>query len=283
MQASSASWHGSLQLEFDYRSPKTLLSHSQVQAPLKVQRSFYPEGEAVCHTVMLHTAGGIVGGDRLSLGIALSPQAQVLLTTAAATKVYRSGGEIARQATHLHVAAGACLEWVPQETIVFEGAKFHQSLRVDLEESATWLGWEITRLGRSARGEKFTAGLWRSHTEVWQGDRLVWVDPQRVVGGSEMMESPHGLGGCSVIGSLAFVGCPIAADLLDKIRDSLATPPPLAASPLPAQIAATRLNPGLLCRYRGHSTLEARRWFVQVWELLRQDYRDRAVCLPRVW
>ena len=253
-----------------------------MQAPLKVQRSFYPEGDAVCHTVMLHTAGGIVGGDRLSVDIVLHPQAQVLLTTAAATKVYRSQGKTARQTTHLRVAAGACLEWLPQEAIVFDGAKFHQSLRVDLAEAATWLGWEITRLGRSARGERFTSGLWRSHTEVWQGDRLIWVDPQRVVGGSEMLESPHGLGGCPVIGSLAFVGQPIAADRLDQIRELLTTPPLCATALLPAQIAVTRLTTGLLCRYRGHSTLEARRWFVQIWALLRQD-GDRAICLPRVW
>jgi urease accessory protein len=287
LPAPSSSWHGQLQLEFTHQSPKTLLSHSQIQAPLKVQRPFYPEGDRVCHTVMLHTAGGIVGGDRLSFDITLHPQSQALLTTAAATKIYRSSGKTARQMIHLKVATGACLEWLPQEAIVFDGANFQQSLRVDLAEAASWLGWEITRLGRSARGERFNTGLWRSHTEVWQGDRLVWVDPQRIVGGSEMLESPHGLGGCPVMGSLAFVGQPIAAELLDPIRDLLATPPRCATVPLtvplPAQIAVTRLMTGLLCRYRGHSTLEARRWFIQIWELLRQTYCDRAVCLPRVW
>ncbi|MBD3884385.1 urease accessory protein UreD [Phormidium tenue FACHB-886] len=279
-----SSWQGQLSLDFTHQPPKTLLSRSQVQAPLKVQRPFYPEGESVCHTVMLHTAGGIVGGDRLSLDITLHPHAQALLTTATAAKIYRSNGPVAQQTTHLKVASGACLEWLPQETIVFDGAQYRQTLRVELAAEATWLGWEITRMGRTARGEQFTSGTWRSHTEVWQSDQLIWVDPQRIVGGSAMLQSPHGLGGCPVIGSFVFVGRSLCIDLLEKIR-TLLVASPLEASPppLPAQIAVTRLPAGLLCRYRGHSTLEARRWFIQIWQLLRLEYCERAACLPRVW
>ncbi|HEY9662107.1 MAG TPA: urease accessory protein UreD, partial [Allocoleopsis sp.] len=176
----ASSWHGQLQLEFDRQHHKTLVSHSYAQAPLKVQRPFYPEGDAICHSVMLHTAGGIVGGDRLSIQVKAHPNAQTLLTTAAATKVYRTNGREAQQQIQIAGAAGSCVEWLPQETIVFDGAVYRQDLRVDLAPDAVWLGWDITRLGRSARGEKFASGDWRSKTEVWQGDRLVWVDPQRI-------------------------------------------------------------------------------------------------------
>jgi urease accessory protein len=270
------SWQGCLGLTFEPRPDKTILSQSQVQAPLKIQRPFYPEGE-VCHGVMLHTAGGIVGGDCLTISARLQPQAQVLLTTAAATKVYRSNGLEAQQQTHLKLAAGACLEWLPQETILFNGAQFRQRLRVDLASDATWLGWEITRLGRSARGETFETGTWRSQIEVWQEQRLVWVDPQWIEGGGEMLTSLHGLAGAVVVGSFALIGATTVATAtcsqsIEQARELLASP----------RFSVTQLQTGLLCRYRGHSTAEARRGFTAVWQTLRPLW-GRGRCIPRVW
>jgi urease accessory protein len=225
---------------------------------------------------VLHTAGGVVGGDRLSSTVCLKPQAQALITTAAATKVYRSNGAESKQSTHIRVATGACLEWLPQEAIVFDGAIHRQNLQVELEANATWLGWDITRLGRSARGERFLSGEWRSHTEIWQQGRLLWVDPQRLAGGSEMLQSLHGLAGCSVVASLSFIGEPVSSEVVAKARE-------LFAPSASAQAGATRLVTGLLCRYRGHSTAEAKHWFIQVWHLLRAELMERAACVPRVW
>ncbi|MBW4661605.1 MAG: urease accessory protein UreD [Drouetiella hepatica Uher 2000/2452] len=249
-----------------------------MQAPLKVQRPFYPEGREVCHTVMLHTAGGMVGGDRLSLNIRLHPQALALVTTASAAKVYRSSGATAQQTTQIHLAAGSSLEWFPQETIVFDGAIYRQDLRVELEANAIWTGWEITRLGRTARGEKFSTGEWRSRTEVWQQGRLLWIDPQYLTGGGEMLDSSHGLAGYPVIGSFAFIGQIVDPELVTKAR-SLFPSSPSSNS----QAGATRLMSGLLCRYRGNSTTEVRHWFTQVWHLLRPVYAGRSGCVPRVW
>lgn len=287
MSSPSRVWSGQLELEFTRRQAKTWLSRSRVQAPLKVQRPFYPEGEAICHSVMLHTAGGIVGGDELAVNLLVHPEAQALVTTAAATKVYRSNGATAQQTVHIDVAAGACLEWLPQETIVFNGALYRQRLQVNLAANARWLGWEVTRLGRSARGEQFQTGLWRSHIEVWQAGQLLWVDPQRVQGGSEMMHSPHGLAGCPVVGSLACLGQPISPELVEKARQ-LWQPGADATinATINATVGVTRLQSGLLCRYRGTSTAAARHWFIQVWQLLRQDSLGstrRSACLPRVW
>ncbi len=275
-------WQGRLTLEFEPRPDRTILSQSQVQAPLKVQRPFYPEGQ-VCHSVMLHTAGGIVGGDRLNISVQLQPQAQVLLTTAAATKVYRSNGLEAQQTTHLKLAAGACLEWLPQETILFNGARLRQQLRVDLAADATWLGWEITRLGRSARGEKFETGTWQTHTEVWQGQRLVWVDPQWIEGGGEMLTSLHGLAGLVVVGSFALIGPDLTDPTISRGQtissQSLQTARDILVSP---SFSVTQLQTGLLCRYRGNSTAEARRGFTAVWQTLRPIW-GRGRCIPRVW
>lgn len=261
---------------------------------------------------MLHTAGGMVGGDRLSLTANLLPQAQALVTTASAAKVYRSNGTPIHQTTQLKLSESTSLEWLPQETIIFDGALYRQDLRVDLAPGAVWLGWDITRLGRSARGERFLSGLWQSHIEVWQGDRLLWLDPQQIVGGSEMLQSLHGLAGCPVIGSLAFVGQTVSQELVEQARllwtkgkgqraEGRGQKVNIAAEPLSqapnldlnlesqeltalySEVGVSRLMSGLLCRYRGHSSTEARRWFVQVWHLVRRECLQRSECIPRVW
>ncbi|MGC1392656.1 MAG: urease accessory protein UreD, partial [Coleofasciculaceae cyanobacterium] len=198
-------------------------------------------------------------------------------TTAAATKVYRSNGKLARQLIQIKVETGACLEWLPQETIIFNGAQYRQDLRVELALGASWLGWEITRLGRSARGEKFEKGEWRSHTEVWQQGRPLWIDRQWLPATPTILDSPHGLAGQPVVATLAWVGQPISPDIIEKARMLM------PATTQPGEAGVTELQSGLLCRYRGNSTTEARNWFTDVWQLLRLSLLGRNITKPRVW
>lgn len=274
-----SSWHGNLDIVYALRNGKTQPIRDRVQAPLKVQRPFYPEGD-ICHTAILHTAGGIVGGDRLSINLQLQPRSQALVTTTAASKVYRSNGLPARQTVEIQIDEGACLEWLPQETIVFNGANYRQDLRVELAPGASWLGWEITRFGRSARGERFLQGEWRSHTEVWQQGQPLWIDRQWLPGEETILNSPHGLAGHSIVATLAWVGCEVSPELVKKCRDvtyKVSTTLPIT------NYGVTRLPHGLLCRYRGSSSIEVRNWFTSVWQLLRLSLLDRSSCLPRVW
>lgn len=306
----STNWHGNLNLVFALADDKTVLSQNQVQAPLKVLRPFYPEGSDVCHSVILHTAGGVVGGDRLDLDFHLEPQAKALITTGSAGKIYRSNGLQAKQNIQIQVDADACLEFLPQETIVFDGAIYRQDLRVELAPKSCWLGWEITRFGRSARGERFLHGEWRSHTEVWQQGNPLWIDRQWLPGDEEIINSPHGLAGQSVVASLVWIGEPVSPEIVETARnlwqDTLETqkhspfpsllygrtsqrpypspplpsPQPLASNP---SIGVTRLDCGLLCRYRGSSTAVVKSWFMDVWQMLRLSFLARPRCIPRVW
>lgn len=269
-------WQGSLQLKFALRHGKTQLIHAQGQAPLKIQRPFYPEG-AVCHGVVLHTAGGIVGGDGLTQHIHLEPNTQALLTTAAASKVYRSSGKLARQLVEIKVEAGAVLEWLPQETIIFNGAQYRQDLRVELGLGASWLGWEITRLGRSARGEVFEQGDWRSHTEVWQQGRPLWIDRQWLPANQTILDSPHGLAGQPVVATFVWLGQAVSPEILEKARKLM------PATAQPSEAGVSELQSGLVCRYRGNSTLEVRNWFTEVWQVLRLSLLGRNINKPRVW
>lgn len=278
-------WHGSLDLVYAHRRGVTQVIHNQAIAPLKVQRPFYPEGQEVCHTAILHTAGGMVGSDRLSLNFHLQPDAQALITTTAASKIYRSNGQTAQQTIQMLVDSGATLEWLPQETIIFNGAIYRQDIRVELAPGASWLGWEITRFGRSARGEKFLQGEWRSNTEIWQQGRPLWIDRQQLNAGEEMIDSPHGLGGYPIVASLAWIGQPVTPELVQKARNLWDTHPPQSSGGTRGGIdlGVTRLTLGLLCRYRGNSTEEVRKWFIAVWHLLRQSFLERSAIVPRVW
>ncbi|MBD2037526.1 urease accessory protein UreD [Leptolyngbya sp. FACHB-321] len=267
-------WRGSLKLVYGSVNHTTHVAFAQAQAPLKVQRSLYPEGQSVCHSIILHTAGGIVGGDRLALDIQLQPQANALITTASAGKIYRTSGLEANQTTHVNVATGACLEWLPQEMIVFDQARYRQAMRIELAPGATWLGWEMTRFGRSARNEQFLQGDWRSQTEIWQEGRPLWIDRQWLPGSEVSFYGNHGLAGCPVVGSFAFVGQPVDTKLVEQARLLWAGA---------GEGGVTRLQSGLLCRYRGHSTADVRQWFVEVWRLIRLSFLGRSGCVPRVW
>lgn len=278
------SWHGKLNLVYTNRCGTTELIYNHHQAPLKVQRPFYPEGENVCHSVILHTAGGVVGGDRLSTHIHLQPHTQAVITTAAAGKIYRSNGFQARQSIDIQIDAGACLEWLPQETILFNGAMYRQDLRVELATGANFLGWEITRFGRSARGEKFVQGEWRSHTEIWQNGIPLWIDRQCLPGSEEVFHSPHALSGKPITGNFIYLGSQVSKETIEQARSIFtASLSPLTVNNQHSQAGVTRLENGFLCRYRGASTSEVRNWFTSVWQMLRVDIFSRSHCIPRVW
>lgn len=274
-----SSWKGRLELIYRAREGQTQVHCAHAKAPLKVQRPFYPEGPQICHSVILHTAGGIVGGDRLSQSFHLEANTHALVTTAAAAKVYRTNGREAHQTINIQVDAGACLEWLPQESIIFNGAVYRQDLRVELAPGSRVLLWEINRFGRSARGEKFLQGQWRSHAEVWQEGRPLWIDRQMLEGGTAMVDGPHGLGGRAIAGTLAWIGEPVSRDRVEQIRRLWDGVPQMGTG----EIGVTRLPQGVLCRYCGSSTPQVRNWFAQVWDSLRLSFLGRPSSVPRVW
>jgi urease accessory protein len=219
-----------------------------------------------------------VGGDRLLQTIELEADSQVLLTTAAASKVYRSEGERSQQIITLTLGENSYLEWFPQETVIFNEAIYQQDLRVELGENAVFCGWEITRLGRTARGEQFLAGDWRSRIEIWQAGRPLWIDRQGLQGGVEIINSPNGLNQKAIVATFIWLGQKVEAEILTEARKL----GELIVKEGEMGITQTQAE-GLLCRYRGSSTTEVKHYFEAIWGLLRQTYRDRPVIRPRVW
>lgn len=279
-QNQQSHWQGTLDLCFDTANGKTLPTKSYSTAPLRIQRPFYPAAAPEnCQSVIVHTAGGMVGGDRLQMRITAEPNTQVLLTTAAAHKVYRSQGDLAEQTIQLTVAPGAYVEWLPQELILFNGGQFQQAVRVDLAPGGVWLGWDITRFGRSARGETLRAGQWRSQTEIWQQGTPLWIDRQRLTGGSEVLNSQNGLAGYPVVGTFLLLGQPISSEHLSQLRSQLKN----QCQSESGDIGLTQLEQGLVARYRGPSSQRAKQYFVNIWHYLRTEVLGQKAYIPRVW
>lgn len=266
-------WLGELTLTVKRGDRRSELARCYAKAPLKLQRAFYPEAD-IAHLVLLHTAGGMVAGDRLTYDLGFEAHSHALITTAAAAKIYRSEGATATQSVRIRVDEGARAEWLPQETILFEGCRYRQSLVVDLALGASWLGWEITRFGRSARDEQFERGDWTSDLEVSQAGRLLWVDRQGLSGEGDAWASPHGLGAMPVIGSLAYLGRGVPQETIADLRRAWRGE---------GEVGVSRLPLGLVCRYRGRSRQDAHAWFQRVWALLRRWDLDRSAVAPRVW
>lgn len=244
--------------------------------PLRVQKPFYPEGETVCQVILLHPPGGIANGDALSLTTRVGAGAHALLTTPGAGKWYRSSGDWARQHVHLHVGPGAALEWLPQESILFDGARVDMDIVIDLSADARFIGWEVLCLGRRAAGESYRTGQVRLCTRLRRDGRVSWLERACFSGGSGLLASTAGLAGHSVSGSLI-----AAAPQLDDAL--LAACRAIGSGETQARTGITRLPGLMIARYLGHCSEAARDWFVALWRLLRPAMLEIQALPPRIW
>jgi urease accessory protein len=268
------SWRAQLALEFERRAARTVLSARRHDGPLVIQKPLYPEGDAVCHAIIVHPPGGIAGGDDLQLNARLDVNAHALLTTPGAGKWYRSVGAGARQSIHFDVINGACLEWLPQENIIFNGASAELRTAVRLSGDASFIGWEICCFGRTGSGETFSSGSFRGHTFIERDNRPLWLENGRLEGGGAALQSPVVLAGQSVAATLLAASEKLDADGLAACRE---------IRPSVGDGAVTLL-PGLLIgRYLGPSSEAAKNYFIQLWHSLRPAVAGRDAIDPRIW
>lgn len=287
--AGSGSWHGRASLRFSRGGDGLSRHQGSASAPLKIQRGFN-RANGRCELPLLHTAGGLVGGDQLSITVHLEPGSRALLTSVAAQKVYgtigrsrlRPEGAWALQELAFQLEEGADLEWLPQELVVYANGLYEQRTRVNLAPGAGWLGAELVRLGRTAAGESLGAGRWRSLLEIRRrdpgGDRWELVD-RLELGGSSLVED-HGLAGEPVFGSLVWAAPRklAGAELVELVEACRGD-----RSGLEGMMACGSLEQGLLARYRGPSSTAARSWFTRLWARIRAAQGLAAPELPRVW
>lgn len=254
-----------------------------------MQRAFH-HADGRCELPLLHTAGGLVGGDQLGVSLELAAGSRALLTSVAAQKVYGTVGRSrqapkgswALQELNVQMAPDADLEWLPQELVLYANGLYAQHTRVELAPGASYLGAEVVRLGRSAAGETLQAGRWRSSLEIRRqgpaGPRWELVD--RLELGGEGLEGQHGMAGLPVFGSLVWAA---PAPLEPPALSALLTACRAARQGLDGEMACGALEQGLVARYRGPSSQAARHWFTRLWALTRQQRQLAAPELPRVW
>ncbi|MET0385098.1 MAG: urease accessory protein UreD [Polyangiales bacterium] len=290
---SHTGWRAELRLSFVRDAARTALFERSHHGPLRVQRPFYPEGPGVCHLYVLHPPGGLVAGDQLQLRASVQPEAHALITTPAAAKLYRTHHQdrLAQQDNVLDVARGASLEWLPQETIAFSGARAALSTRVTLAADARFVGWEILCLGRPVAGERFVAGEVRPSFELSRAGVCTYVERGRYTAGTPLMDAPWGLAGQPVVGTMV-CAVPGAAQHVEAARALLAgelghTGELASAeeSPVgwPPAAAVSGWDDLLIARYLGPSGEQARTLFATLWAALRPALLGRPACPPRIW
>lgn len=268
-------WKAQLRLGFDHGAQGTRLAERSHAGPLRVQKALYPEGPQVCHAVIVHPPGGIVGGDALAIDISAGAGSHAVLTTPGAGKWYRANGRVSRQDVRIAVGAGAALEWLPQETLLYREARVALTHEVVLAADARYLGSEILCFGRTASGEVFAEGTVSQTSTIRRDGQLVWHEEGEIDGAGAGMHSPFGLGGNSVCATLIACGLSLDASQLQQLRQEL--------DRAGGRSGATQLPKMVVVRHLGRSSEAARAVLLAAWRRLRPALLGREAAIPRLW
>lgn len=290
-------WQGELSLRCEGRPDQgTRLVNVQHSGPLYVQKPFYPEGRETMHVYPLHPPGGVVSGDELCIHLQAIKQAKVVVTTPGATRFYKSRfldkekpqqSETADQfvSNHISIQQQSSVEWLPMETITFNGASASALSRIDMDADSSFLGWEVACLGLPASDELFKQGRFRQRFDIVRDHKPLLIDRMQLAAESPLLKARPGLFGHTVYGIFACVP-PEAHEILEsshsemlinEIRESL------VQNKLADKISITLINKVYVARYLGDNAEQARVGFVKIWEKIRPAMLGRKICPPRIW
>ncbi|MGQ2979732.1 MAG: urease accessory protein UreD [Polaromonas sp.] len=272
-------WHATLSLDYSLQAGKTI-AHFRHDGPLRILQSLYPEGDAVCHNVLVHPPGGLVGGDTLDIAVTGAAGSHGLITTPGATRFYKSLGETALQRTRVRLEAGARAEWLPMEALCYSGCLAENHLTLDLAPGAELMGWDVTALGLPVAGQPFVEGSFCQHIEL----PGIWLERARIRADDLLLlDSPLGLAGQRCVATLFFAsGSKLERKrregALDVARDVMANhalAPTAGATSPDAQVVVVRVLSPLVEPAMG--------LLKQVWKSWRQHFWAQAAPSPRIW
>lgn len=211
-------WRANLELQYTRSNDKTV-ARFQHEGPLRILQSLYPEGDAVCHNVLVHPPGGLVGGDTLEIQVRVQENAHALITTPGATRFYRSAGETATQSVHARLDEGARLEWLPLEALAYDQCHAENRAVFELAPGAELMGWDITALGLPTANLPFEHGFFSQHIEV----PGIWREQGRIDASDlRLLNGPLGLAGQRCMATLFFVsGRPIERTRRERALDEV--------------------------------------------------------------
>jgi len=257
-------WPAELYLRFARKKMRTVLVEKRHFGPLLVQKAIYPEGEQICHAVIVHPPGGIAGGDELTVEIDLEADSRAVITTPAAAKWYKAPRNRCRQETTVRLAKGSTLDWLPQESIFYNATQVDSKFTLQLELGATAIGWDIGLLGRKESGEQWLDGSLCCVTSIQRKEGPpLWVERILLDASASLLEACQGLDGFSAFGTLWAVGSGCMAAVADELHSCL----PLEA----ALRAGVTFLPGglLLVRALAQDIERLRQMMMDCWLRLR--------------
>ena len=273
------SWKARLDLRY-WRDGNRTLAHDTHEGPLRVLQRLYPEGPAICHHVVLHPPGGVVGGDELHLHATLDEGSHALITTPGATRFYRSEGAVALQRVQLQLAARTRLEWLPMETLAYSGCQARSEVRMELAPDAELIGWDLLALGLPAAGQRFVRGSFTQQLEL----PGCWLERGHVAAQDDrLLQGPLGWAGCTVLGTAWFASGSAMSqsrrdELLAGARDAVQGEGPVARAAVTApqsrvvvlRVLASGVEPAMALLHRVRAA-----WRLAAWGLRAEP--------PRIW
>lgn len=285
-------WPAHLHLRVDACDKRrvTRLQEAKFHGPLRVQRPFYPEGQPddgvmPCHLYLLHPPGGLVSGDELRVCVDVEPEAHTLLTTPSATKVYHrdSCGLLAKQKVELNVDDGCC-EWLPLDTVIFNGANAELDMLVHLSSKSRYIGWELMSLGLPARGERFLQGTLKQRTALYVDNKMLYHDYLQLAGGDDLLDAMCGFAGQPVYGTLLAYGFRIPlSEVVEQLRERINALIQTASSSPKNYCLVTQRMGVVIVRYLGPSVEQGQEYFRQAWSVMRPLLINLPAQPPRIW
>jgi urease accessory protein len=272
-------WHARLQLDYALESGRSVARY-QHNGPLRILQSLYPEGDSICHNVLVHPPSGLVGGDLLDMEVTVGAGAHGLVTTPGATRFYRSEAGSATQQVHARVEDGARLEWLPLEAIAYSACDALNRATFELAPGAEMMSWDITALGLPAAHLPFEQGTFRQHMEI----PGVWLERGTLsASDTRLMDGPLGLAGQRCMATLVFAaGSAIAEDRAEAALEAARTT--IEASPLRLQAGATQPHPQVIVlRVLAPVVEPAMHLLRPVWAAWRQALWGLPGTVPRLW
>lgn len=279
--SSAPFWYAQLELGFCFENSRTIMSHRKHHGPVRVQKMLWPEKTGVCHAIIVHPPAGIAGGDHLTFEIETKDQAHAVVTTPGAGKWYKTNGKQAFQHIHLHVKDQSILEWVPQETMLFDGALAHSETHIHLDNAASFIGWDMLVLGRQARAERFVQGSYYNQFKLWREHKLLVADTLYFEGEDRWLSSCLGMNNQAVMGSFWAVAPEkyrssfYLEQQLELIRELMMR--------MQAPVTLTLLDDVVSARFLGNDVRHCHDAFAAIRAKFRRYWFDLEEEFPRIW
>ena len=274
-------WFAKLELGFIGEHSRTVLAHRKHLGPVRVQKMLWPEKTGVCHAIIVHPPAGIAGGDHLTFSLYAEKQAHALVTTPGAGKWYKTNQKQAFQHIHITVKDDSIFEWLPQETMLFNGANANSETIVHLDEQASFIGWDMLVIGRQARDEVFSEGMYQNKFQLFQNNKLLVTDFLRFEGNDRWLTSCLGMNSCAVMASFwavppeKFRSKLFLDQHIDQIRELIMR--------MNVNVTLTLLDSVVTARYLGNDVRNCHDAFAAIRAKLRKYWFDLEEEFPRIW